>query len=110
MNDRLAAHAPELTLDYLTEVLTAAKHTSEYQRISSVQYLIPWVKNLAFFANPLSDHFDQSGSRIRDVLRLLIDFTAEHVNVCYSSIGPRRCSPLSLDLAIDPEVPVVRGC
>jgi len=72
LSGRLAEFAPELTLDFISEVslaMPAMPQTS--QRISCVQYMSPWIKNLSVFSNATSPHFERSGSRLRDCIRTI---------------------------------------
>lgn len=51
------------------------------QKIHSLQYMSPWVKNLVCFADPTTRLFDQSGARLRDCIRYLINLTLQDEQV-----------------------------
>ena len=52
------------------------------QRINCLQYMSPWVRNLAHFCNPSSPLYEHSGARLRDCIRTLIDLTIADLEVC----------------------------
>ena len=52
------------------------------QKIYRLQYMSPWVKNLVHFADPTTRLFDQSGARLRDCIRFLINLTLQDEQVC----------------------------
>lgn len=77
LSERIADFAPQLTLDFISEV-SAAMNTMEKsaitqvsQRLGCLQYLSPWIKNLAQFSNPTSPLYERSGARLRDCIRVL---------------------------------------
>ena len=81
LSDRLADFIPSMTLDFISEV-SEGMGKSLSQRINCLQYLSPWVKNLAHFPNPTSPHYEPSGSRLRDCIRTLADMTLRQIEVC----------------------------
>uniref|UniRef100_A0A0W0FVQ0 Ras-GAP domain-containing protein n=1 Tax=Moniliophthora roreri TaxID=221103 RepID=A0A0W0FVQ0_MONRR len=81
LSARIAQFAPQLTLDFISEV-AAAMTTMErkvvmqvLQRINGLRYMNPWIKNLGAFCNPTSALYERSGARLRDCIRVLIDLT-----------------------------------
>lgn len=79
LSDRLADHAPQLTLDFITEVTSGMSKAAPALRIHCLQYMRPWIRNLAKFCNPTSRLYEHSGARLRDAIRLLVDLTiADH--------------------------------
>ena len=52
------------------------------QRISCVQYMSPWIKNLSVFSNATSPHFERSGSRLRDCIRTISELCVSYPMVC----------------------------
>lgn len=79
LSDRLADFAPRLTLDFITEVTSGMSKAAPAQRIHCLQYLCPWIRNLAKFCDPASHLYEHSGARLRDAIRLLVDLTiADH--------------------------------
>ena len=97
LSERLAEFAPELTIDFISEVSVGMElvgnrsggkagerpnaKASTAQRINCLQYMSPWVKNLAYFPNPTSQHYEQSGARLRDCVRVLSDLTIADAEV-----------------------------
>ncbi|KAJ3987640.1 hypothetical protein F5890DRAFT_1563214 [Lentinula detonsa] len=81
LSTRLARFAPQLTLDFISEVvasMTASdrdKSMQVLQRINCLRYMSPWIKNLELFANPTSPLFERSGARLRDCIRVLTDLS-----------------------------------
>jgi hypothetical protein len=74
LSDRLADFMPAMTLDFISEV--SAGMGEELPRcINCLQYMSPWMKNLAHFPNPISPHYEHSGGRLRDTIRALTDMT-----------------------------------
>ncbi|KAI0340881.1 hypothetical protein BDW22DRAFT_1485833 [Trametopsis cervina] len=75
LSEKLAGFAPQLTLDFIQEVTASMSKSSVSQRINSLQYMSPWIKNLPKFTDPASRLHEQSGARLRDCIRVLIDLT-----------------------------------
>ncbi|KAF8559154.1 hypothetical protein OG21DRAFT_1570167 [Imleria badia] len=81
LSDRLAGFAPKLTLDFLTVISAGMDKAGIAQRINCLQYMSPWVKNLAHFCNPSNTLYEHSGARLRDCIRTLIDLTTADLEV-----------------------------
>lgn len=75
LSDRLAGFAPKLTLDFISVVSAGMDKAGVAQRITCLQYMSPWVKNLPLFCNPCHSLYEHSGARLRDCIRSLIDLT-----------------------------------
>ncbi|KAG0709913.1 hypothetical protein DFH29DRAFT_1012634 [Suillus ampliporus] len=75
LSDRLAGFAPKLTLDFISVISAGMDKAKAAQRITCLQYMSPWVKNLAQFCNPTNALYEHSGARLRDCIRSLIDLT-----------------------------------
>ncbi|KAJ3719315.1 hypothetical protein C8R42DRAFT_777357 [Lentinula raphanica] len=81
LSSRLARFAPQLTLDFISEVVASMtvserdKTMQVLQRINCLRYMSPWIKNLELFANPTSPLFERSGARLRDCIRVLTDLS-----------------------------------
>ena len=75
LSERLAAAAPKLTLDFLSEACLVFSKCSTSQRMACLQYMSPWIKNLPLFCNPTNSLFEQSGARLRDCVKLLLEIT-----------------------------------
>jgi hypothetical protein len=69
-----------MTLDFISEVI-AGMGKALSQRINCLQYMSPWIKNLAYFPNPTSPHYEHSGARLRDCIRALTDLTLNQAEV-----------------------------
>ncbi|TFY54349.1 hypothetical protein EVJ58_g8920 [Rhodofomes roseus] len=75
LSEGLANFAPHLTLDFLTEISTSMGRESIPDRILCIQYMAPWLKNLAYFMDPTNKHYDPSTTKFRDCVRVLVDLT-----------------------------------
>jgi hypothetical protein len=111
LSERLAEFAPELTIDFISEVSIgielvgdrsggkpgdkALSRTNTAQRINCLQYMSPWVKNLTHFANPTSPHYEHSGARLRDCVRILSDLTIADSEVRPLKSYVTRCFKLT---------------
>ncbi|KAF9238786.1 hypothetical protein BU15DRAFT_88233 [Melanogaster broomeanus] len=81
LSERLASFAPKLTLDFLSVISTGMDKGSAAQRINCLQYMSPWVRNLAHFCNPSNPLYEHSGARLRDCIRSLIDLTLADLEI-----------------------------
>jgi hypothetical protein len=93
LSEQLAEFCPELTIDFISEVAAGMElvgdkgddksfaRTSTAQRINCLQYMSPWVKNLVHFTDPTSVHYEHSGARLRDCVRVLTDLTIADTEV-----------------------------
>ncbi|KAF9067659.1 hypothetical protein BDP27DRAFT_1225535 [Rhodocollybia butyracea] len=78
LSTRLAQFAPQLTLDFISEVVAAVTVTEKNKNIhviNCLRYMNPWIKNLELFANPTSSLYERSGARLRDCIRVLSDLS-----------------------------------
>lgn len=91
LSARLAQFAPQLTLDFISEVVAAMTVNEKdqgmlvMQRVNCLRYMSPWIKNLELFANPTSALFERSGARLRDCIRVLTDLSVNLPEVYRSS-------------------------
>lgn len=97
LSDKLAAFAPQLTLDFIQEVAAGIAKLPVSQRISCLQYMSPWVRNLSQFTDPTNRLYDQSGAKLRDCVRSMIDLTVGDQDVSYSHAQLFLRSHLLLD-------------
>ncbi|KIJ20411.1 hypothetical protein PAXINDRAFT_166473 [Paxillus involutus ATCC 200175] len=81
LSDRLASFAPKLTLDFLSVISSGMDKASAAQRINCLQYMSPWVRNLAHFCNPSNPLYEHSGARLRDCIRSLVDLTISDLEI-----------------------------
>ncbi|CAE6422943.1 unnamed protein product [Rhizoctonia solani] len=77
-SDKLASHAPHLTLDFLGEFVIGFNKAMSAQQVASLNYLHPWVSNLTQFLDPTSKLFDPSSGKVRLCIRTLIDMTVKN--------------------------------
>lgn len=83
LSGRIADFAPELTLDFISEVSAAmAGMAKDSQRIGCIHYMSPWIKNLSVFSNATSPHFERSESRLRDCIRTISELCVKYPDVC----------------------------
>lgn len=102
LSERIAEFAPQLTLDFISEVSAAMNgmdKTAIAQRINCLEYVSPWVKNLAHFANATSPLYERSGARLRDCIRTLSDLSVNYPEVCLFVIFFTRDSSDSRQIA-----------
>lgn len=87
----LASHAPQLTMDFISEIAGNIAKMDIPMRANCLQYLGPWIKNLPLFTNPCSKLYESSGTRFRDCIRMLVDLTTAEIEVrrCFASCGSR---------------------
>ncbi|KAJ7449155.1 hypothetical protein B0H11DRAFT_2332791 [Mycena galericulata] len=89
---------PTLFFLSISAAMTGIDRTAISQRISCVQYMSPWIKNMALFVNPTSPLYERSGARVRDAIRVLCDMSASPRFV-WSEIA--RLDPLIVDVVPD---------
>ncbi|KAJ7181585.1 hypothetical protein C8R43DRAFT_1229418 [Mycena crocata] len=109
LSESLADFVPQLTLDFVSEIsaaMTGIEKTAISQRVSCVQYMSPWIKNLALFVNPTSSLYERSGARVRDAIRVLCDMSTSQPELIsgtqryvWSEIG--KLDPLIVDVVLD---------
>lgn len=85
LSEKLAASAPKLTLDFLSEACLVFSKCTISQRMSCLQYMSPWVKNFPLFCNPTNSLYEQSGARLRDCIKLLLEITMHDKEVSFDS-------------------------
>ncbi|KAH6914612.1 hypothetical protein BKA70DRAFT_1180120 [Coprinopsis sp. MPI-PUGE-AT-0042] len=88
LSEKLADFAPQLTLDFIHEVLSAMAGMGDGpkatpRRVNCLHYISPWIRNLSSFANPASK-YEKSGSRLRDCVRLLTDLSITYPQIISS--------------------------
>jgi len=82
LSGQIADFAPQLTLDFISEVSAAMPGMSKSsQLISCIHYMSPWIKNLSVFSNATSPHFERSGSRLRDCIRTISELCVKYPEV-----------------------------
>jgi neurofibromin 1 len=84
LSEKLAAFAPQLTLDFISQVCVELDKCNVYQKAVRLQYMNPWIKNLTKFCSPTSKLYEVSGARLRDCVRGFIDLTVRDPEACLS--------------------------
>lgn len=85
LSEKLAIFAPELSLDFVSQVCVELDKATVQQKAFCLQYMNPWIKNMNKFCNPSSKLYELSTARLRDCIRLLIDLTVRDSEVCIHS-------------------------
>lgn len=88
LSEKLAAFAPELTLDFITQVCVELVKTTVLRKAICLQYMNPWVKNLNKFCDPTDKLYELSGARLRDCIKNIIEVTVQDKDVRVISIIP----------------------
>ncbi|KAJ7668141.1 hypothetical protein B0H17DRAFT_990194 [Mycena rosella] len=109
LSESLADFAPQLTLDFVSEIsaaMTGIDRTSISQRVSCIRYMSPWIKNLALFVNPTNPLYERSGARVRDAIRVLCDMSTSQPDLTsgtqkyvWSEVG--KLDPSIVDVVLD---------
>lgn len=81
ISQSLAQSEVHLTLEFLNEAFVGFLKSNEPMRQLCLDYMVPWLKNLAVFARHSPDDHKKNLSKTKDVLRLLIDLTVKRVEV-----------------------------
>lgn len=81
-SEHLASSETHLTLEFLNECIVGFNRSSTEtsRQIITLEYMVPWLKNLVFFTYALSG---KDASKVKDVIRSLIIITAEKSDVRY---------------------------
>ncbi|KAJ6460124.1 hypothetical protein C8R47DRAFT_1161242 [Mycena vitilis] len=90
LSESLSEFVPQLTLDFVSEIsaaMTGMEKSAISQRIACVQYMSPWLKNLALFVTPTSSLYERSGARVRDAIRVLCDMSTSQPEL---TVGVQR--------------------
>jgi hypothetical protein len=80
LSERIASADPTLTLPLLTLFCDKFKEGSERQKLDSLQFIVPWIRNLATFWDPLSGLCD-NGTLLRPTILNLIELNRSHPEV-----------------------------
>lgn len=85
-SDRVATFAPQITLDFILEWSVGFSSATPLQKITCLQYVSPWIRNLGAFVEPTSTVFDESGAKVRDCIHVFVDLTMQDPEVYGYSI------------------------
>lgn len=71
MSENLAASEAHLTLEFLNECIVGYNKSSAdaTRQIITLEYMVPWLKNLAFFVSAPSG---KEPSKVKDIIRALL--------------------------------------
>ena len=81
LSEKLATFAPELTLDFISQVCLELVKSSVLRKAICLQYMNPWIKNLNKFCDPTDKLYELSGARLRDCINNLIEVTVQDRDV-----------------------------
>ena len=81
LSEKLATFAPELTLDFISQVCLELVKSSVLRKAICLQYMNPWIKNLNKFCDPTDKLYELSGARLRDCIKNLIEVTVHDRDV-----------------------------
>ncbi|KAF7726129.1 Ras GTPase activating protein ira2 [Apophysomyces ossiformis] len=81
ISEKLAAAEPSLTLEFLSECFLGFNKSSEPLRYLCLDYMTPWLPNLALFCQGTLDDTNQNLQKTKEVLRLLIDLTVARTDM-----------------------------
>ncbi|CAG8759187.1 33627_t:CDS:2, partial [Racocetra persica] len=84
LSERLAQSEPHLTQDFLSEFFVGFSKSSTPLKHLCLQYMAPWLSNLAYFSRNGADNQNQS-EKTREIIKNLIELTAKE-NEMYSTI------------------------
>ncbi|KAI8643392.1 hypothetical protein BD408DRAFT_414835 [Parasitella parasitica] len=88
ISQSLAKSELHLTMEFLNEVFIGFAKSSEPMRQLSLDYMVPWLRNLAVFTRHSLDDHKKNLSKTKDLIRLLIDITVKRVEL-YKHIQAR---------------------
>jgi len=79
ISERLARTKPELTLELILEAFEGMQKSSKDLKHYCLEYISPWIPNLALYANPGSlgdsDKAKEASEKLEEILRQFIDFS-----------------------------------
>jgi hypothetical protein len=81
ISDKLAVHSPGLTFDVITEFARGFHKSSASHKAACIYYLSPWIKNLSTFPDLTSTHGHNSGGKLRETFRILIELLVKDFEV-----------------------------
>ncbi|KAI8394136.1 uncharacterized protein BYT42DRAFT_553510 [Radiomyces spectabilis] len=81
ISESIAATEPHLTLEFLNEWFVGFNKSTENMRLLCLDYMAPWLRNLATFARNVNDDPNRSLAKTKEVLRLLIDLTVSQPDI-----------------------------
>ncbi|RIB13611.1 hypothetical protein C2G38_1974674 [Gigaspora rosea] len=92
LSERLAQSEPHLTQDFLSEFFVGFNKSNTPLKHLCLQYMAPWLSNLAYFSRNGADNQNQS-EKTKEIIKNLIELTAKE-NEMYSAIQSKIWQPL----------------
>lgn len=83
ISESLSTTEQHLTLEFLNECLVGFSKSNELMRHLCLDYMAPWLRNLALYTRSTPDDNNKQLSKTKDVLRLLIELTTSRADVGY---------------------------
>ncbi|KIJ35291.1 hypothetical protein M422DRAFT_34700 [Sphaerobolus stellatus SS14] len=77
--DRLSQFAPQLTLDFILEWYNGFVNASNAQKLISIQYLRPWIRNLDRFADPATPGYNLE--KLQECIFIFVDISMQEGEV-----------------------------
>ncbi|KAI8363872.1 hypothetical protein EDC96DRAFT_558843 [Choanephora cucurbitarum] len=77
ISESLAQSEMHLTLEFLNEALTGLLKCDDSMRQLCLDYMAPWLNNLAVYARHSPDDHKKNLAKTKDVIKLLIDLTVQ---------------------------------
>ncbi|KAI9489055.1 hypothetical protein BDB00DRAFT_771458 [Zychaea mexicana] len=81
ISESLASTEQHLTLEFLNECLVGFNKSNEPMRQLCLDYMAPWLRNLAVYSRNIPDDHNKSLAKTKDVLGLLIKLTVTRTDM-----------------------------
>ena len=78
-SELISNFAPDVTLDFILQWYMGFSNGTKAEKITCLQYVSPWIRNLGIFTDPSSGHFDEP--RVRECICLFINMTTQEPEV-----------------------------
>ncbi|KAI8066538.1 hypothetical protein BC940DRAFT_368136 [Gongronella butleri] len=75
ISEKIANAEPNLTLEFLSECFVGFNKSNEPLRYLCLDYMVPWLPNLALFCHSSGDDANPDLVKTKEVIRMLIDLT-----------------------------------
>ncbi|ORX62830.1 hypothetical protein DM01DRAFT_1403269 [Hesseltinella vesiculosa] len=81
ISEKIANAEPNLTLEFLSECFVGFNKSSEPLRYLCLDYMVPWLPNVALFCHSSDDDSNPDLAKTKEVIRLLIDLTVSRTDM-----------------------------
>jgi hypothetical protein len=81
LSEHLAPYLPHMTMDFVTRWCQVFPTETTIARLYHLQYISPWIHNLAKYSSPTDPLYEPSGNRVREIVRRLVDLTTNDTDV-----------------------------